>query len=169
MGCGKSSVGRRLPALLALNDVSFIDLDDYIEENQGCSISTIFEEQGEKGFREIETGCLNKVIEDFRGRNLVLSLGGGAIIHNSALIHENTFCVYLKASEDTLVGRLSRDTSRPLMQGPGGVDAVREKVRRLMGERAALYEAVAHASVDTEGLGVQGAARAVCAAFEKYR
>ena len=60
MGCGKSSVGRRLSQLLCC---PFIDLDDVIEEREGRTIAEIFAAEGEAGFREIELESLLTVVE----------------------------------------------------------------------------------------------------------
>ena len=59
MGCGKSSVGRELAALLSC---SFIDLDAYIEKKTGMSIPEIFSEKGEQGFRLAEKDALKEVL-----------------------------------------------------------------------------------------------------------
>lgn len=117
MGSGKSSVGRELPALLSLpgGHFDFIDLDDFIVESEGMSVNGIFERYGESGFRSIETRCLETLLERYEGKNLVLALGGGTAVFNSELVHSRTRCIYLSASVDTLVSRLSSDTSRPLL------------------------------------------------------
>ena len=119
MGSGKSSVGRELPALLSLpgGPFDFIDLDEFIVESEGISVNEIFARDGESGFRTIETRCLETLIEQYEGRNLVLALGGGTAVFNPELVHSHTVCIYLSASVDTLVGRLASDTSRPLLAG----------------------------------------------------
>ena len=61
MGCGKSSVGRRLSELLCC---SFIDLDDVIEEREGRSIPEIFATEGEATFRQMELKALEHVINN---------------------------------------------------------------------------------------------------------
>lgn len=167
MGSGKSSVGKMLPALLdaSAGHFDFIDLDDYIVSSEGRSVNVIFEQDGENGFRRIETRCLNGLLETYRDKNLVLALGGGTAVFNPELVHSRTICVYLSASVDTLVSRLASDTSRPLLACPSA-DAsgnersvsrekgLRNRIERLFASREATYLRVAHHTVATDGLSV---------------
>ena len=76
MGSGKSTIGKRLATVL---DWEFIDLDQYIVEQEGCIMRAIFTKGGESLFREIEHRRLVQVLENHSGGNLVLSLGGGTL------------------------------------------------------------------------------------------
>ena len=142
MGCGKSSVGRELAALLS---VPFTDLDEYICSRCGKSIPEIFAERGEEGFRETESQCLLHFLENAPS-GCVLALGGGTVLRNAAILSEKTLVVYLKASADTLGKRLEGCTGRPLL-GPDW--------KMLLEERLPLYEKAARITIDTDGLTVK--------------
>ena len=58
MGSGKTTLGR---AVAARTGIRFIDLDNYIEEREGCSIKEIFASRGEDAFRAIERDALQEV------------------------------------------------------------------------------------------------------------
>ena len=142
MGSGKSSVGRELSTLL---DLPFIDLDEQICRTDGRSIPEIFAEEGEEGFRCIESRVLKQVLED--ASELVLSLGGGSILseENSALVAQKCRCVYLRTPVGTIRRRLcGEEDSRPLLKA-SGVDA-------LFAEREPLYGQTADVIIDTDGL-----------------
>ena len=120
MGSGKSTVGKKLARLLQMD---FVDLDDYIEKEYGKSISDIFQQEGEKKFRELEHHYIQLLIE--REVNLVIALGGGTpCFHDHMkLINDHGISVYLKMSVDGLVHRLMNgEEKRPLIQGMGAGD-----------------------------------------------
>ena len=77
MGSGKSTLGKLIANRL---DFNFIDLDDYIEENEKMSIPEIFNKKGEQHFRFLETQYLNEILS---GQNTVVSLGGGTPCFNN--------------------------------------------------------------------------------------
>ena len=164
MGCGKSSVGRKLSQLLCCR---FIDLDEVVEARAGKSVSEIFEEDGEAAFRSLELESLKGILCEESARQwtplapshfvgpspsagvrrcqfrpialpnsethvsdmlsqkifegdtaVVLALGGGTVKtpECAEMVRENTCCIYLRASVDTLLERLSSETStRPLL------------------------------------------------------
>lgn len=188
MGCGKSSVGRKLAALLrdmraagtAESRVCHIDLDDYIIERRGKSISDIFAESGEDGFRAVETECLLEVLDWADGRSaccgpvpqqvpdvLVLSLGGGAVLRNSELLHARTFCIYLKASIDTLVSRLSGHAAKRPLLASETEDTLRARVESILNDRKELYESTAHMTYVTEGMSVYAVASGIIERINK--
>ena len=156
MGCGKSSVGRRLSELLCC---PFMDLDSVIEEQAGRSIPEIFATDGEAAFRQMELEALRSIIQCStaagRVHNLVvLSLGGGAVMtpECAKLVKENTLCIYLRTSVDTLVERLTDEASgRPLLASDSDL---RTRIETLMAKRASTYEATAHHIIDTDGLSI---------------
>ena len=95
MGCGKSSVGRKLSALLSC---PYADLDSIIEESQGRSVPEIFASDGEAGFRRLEYKLLDEYLSlPVSG---VLSLGGGTVMSPecAGIVHTKTTCIYLRAS-----------------------------------------------------------------------
>ena len=152
MGCGKSSVGRRLSTLLCC---SFIDLDDAIAEAAGKTIPEIFATKGEGEFRKIEKDTLHRIVRqstrsDCNKVSAVLALGGGTIMTPECadLIKEHTRCIYLRASVDTLSERLSCETEgRPMLSSHD----LRTRITELMKMRAETYELSAHMILDTDG------------------
>ena len=152
MGCGKSSVGRRLSTLLCC---SYMDLDAYIEKEAGRSIPEIFAADGEAAFRRMEVEALSQIIEAQQLRDkIVVALGGGAVMTPACaeLVREKTHCIYLRASVDTLVSHLENEAAgRPMLQG----SSLRSRIEELMTLRSATYEATAHDVIDTDGRTVE--------------
>lgn len=152
MGCGKSSVA---PVLAGKLSCFYFDLDDTIEMEEGRSIPEIFEKDGESSFRLLELEYLDRIISDFDGfpTTMVLSLGGGTVMTPlcAEMVKGKTFCVYLKASCDELVGNLQETGTegRPMLGGEG---KLRSKVENLMAQREGTYEKTAHLVLDTDGL-----------------
>ena len=141
MGSGKSSIGRRLAERFAL---PFVDADHEIEAQTGATIATIFECEGEAGFRQRERAMLARLL-DAEGQ--VLATGGGAVLDpgNRALMRERGFVVHLHAGIEAQLARLARDRSRPLLQRDD-----REQVLRALAEvRGPLYAEVADLRFDT--------------------
>jgi shikimate kinase len=139
MGVGKSTVGRKLAALLNL---PFCDADDAIEEAAQMTISEIFERFGEPYFRDGERRVIARLLG---GGPSVIATGGGAFAQTETrqLILERGIPVWLDSDVDTLVERVGRKDTRPLLKGGDP----REIVRRLKTEREPLYaEAPIHVS-----------------------
>lgn len=150
MGCGKTTVGRRLAVRLGRE---FIDADKELEARCGVSVATIFELEGEAGFRQREA----QLIDDLTQREgLVIATGGGAVLRedNRQRLHDRSFVIHLCASLPELWHRLRNDKSRPLLQTANP----RQKIAELMRARDPLYEAVSHVAVMT---GRQSAERVV--------
>ena len=157
MGCGKSSVGRRLSQLLCC---PFMDLDDIIEQHTGRGIPEIFATDGETGFRQMEWNALTTLVCEYPSENLILSLGGGTVMtpECSELVQERTECIYLRTSVDTLVGRLAKEAAgRPLLAGAD----LRNRIDSLMSNRASIYERTAHHIIDTDGLSIDEVAQSL--------
>ena len=156
MGCGKSSVGRRLSQLLCC---PFMDLDQVIEEREGHSIPEIFSRDGEPEFRRIELEALKHIVG---GRpSLVLALGGGAVMTTECaeIVHSDTICIYLRASVDTLMEHLSCQTdNRPLLNTHGCHSALQDRIADLMARRSDTYEKTAHIVIDTDGKSIEAVA-----------
>lgn len=131
MGAGKSTIGRRLASALAL---PFIDSDNEIVEAAGCSIADIFESYGEAIFRDLEQRVLLRLVSN---EPCVIATGGGAFINPAirAAIKEKVISVWLKADLDTLLDRVSRRDSRPLLK-TGDKGTILSK---LMAERYPIY------------------------------
>ena len=122
MGSGKSTVGRKAARAVEYN---FLDTDVLIEEEEGMTISELFETKSEQYFREKETEIIQKLILGPKGN--IIATGGGLPLKegNAQLLKELGTVIYLKAETDTLVKRLSGSTTRPLLKN---VD-IREKVK----------------------------------------
>ena len=112
MGAGKSTVGRRLSAMLGRD---FVDADHEIEEAAQRSISEIFDEFGEAYFRDGERRVIARLIEENQG---VIATGGGAFVDDEtrALILDQAIAVWIDCDIDTLVERTSRRNTRPLLR-----------------------------------------------------
>ena len=145
MGCGKSSIGRRLAKRLGYE---FLDSDDLIiARAQGTSISDLFANEGEERFRERESAELRELVE---ARDIVLATGGGAILRedNRAVLHGIGRVVWLHADPETLFERASRNRKRPLLD----VENPRTTFNALLESRIPIYKATADLQVDATGL-----------------
>ncbi|MGI9426710.1 MAG: shikimate kinase [Hyphomicrobiaceae bacterium] len=131
MGCGKSSVGRRLANVL---DLPFIDADDEIETAAGKSISEIFADYGEAHFRDREWRIIDRIL---RSGPMVLATGGGAFMRaeTRASIRAAGFSVWLKAELPVLMNRVMRRDNRPLLKTVNP----EQKMRLLIEERYPVY------------------------------
>lgn len=111
MGAGKTSVGRRLAARLGR---PFVDADREIESAEGLTVSEIFAERGEAWFRGRERRAIADLLA---GEDLVLATGGGAFMdpETRRAIRRRGVSVWLKAGLDTLLERVSRRRTRPLL------------------------------------------------------
>ncbi|MEZ5653413.1 MAG: shikimate kinase [Burkholderiaceae bacterium] len=134
-GSGKSTVGRRLAARLGR---PFVDGDREIEQRCGVSVATVFEIEGEAGFRERET----RVLRELAARpDVVVATGGGAVLRpiNRRLMRESGLVLFLDASLGELWNRLRHDRKRPLLQS----EDPRARVAALLAQRRLLYACVA--------------------------
>lgn len=126
MGAGKSTIGRKLANML---EMPFYDSDRVIEKKTGVDIATIFEYEGEKGFRAREEKTIDELcqLED-----IVLATGGGAVLSKSTrdLLSETGTVFYLKAPADVLFSRIRGDAKRPLLKTPEGERTVADLLRQ---------------------------------------
>lgn len=139
-GAGKTTVGKALAKQLSLR---FVDADKELVAKMGVSIATIFEIEGEAGFRVREAELVTQLV---RERGITLATGGGVILDptNRALLRENGAVVYLQAGLAELRERTRRDTKRPLLQG----DDPEAVLSALLKMREPLYNEVAHIVVN---------------------
>lgn len=142
MGAGKTTLGKKLADHYHLQ---FIDLDDEIERRCGVSVTTVFEIEGEPGFRQRESKCLAEMCQL---RGIVLATGGGSILlpENRSLLAAHGFVLYLPVTVDQQLSRLARDRKRPLLQAPDR----RERLTAMASLRTPLYEQTADIRLDTE-------------------
>jgi len=144
MGAGKTTIGRQLAKSLQL---PFYDSDKAIEEQTGVDIPTIFEYEGEEGFRSREQ---KMIVELTELNGVVLATGGGAILReeNREALKENGFVVYLQCSVDKILQRTKRDTQRPLLS----TENPRERIEKLFSEREALYLSCCDFKIETSSM-----------------
>jgi shikimate kinase len=141
MGCGKSSVGRRLSSLTGHR---FVDSDDLIVKSEGRSIAAIFDASGEEGFRDVE----QRVLADLVGvAGIVLSTGGGAILReaNREALKKIGIVVWLDSAPHVLFERAMRSGKRPLLQ----TGNPRDTFDRLLTSRLSIYETIADFRFDS--------------------
>ncbi|MFN9621755.1 MAG: shikimate kinase [Cyanobacteriota bacterium] len=131
MGAGKSAVARPLARALGYR---FIDVDTALERSAGRTIPRIFAEDGEEGFRALETAVLNELAQ---WHSLVVATGGGVVTRpvNWGHLHQGVV-IWLDAPEAVLLQRLRADpTPRPLLDAPDPED----RLRQLLEQRRPLY------------------------------
>ena len=119
MGSGKSYTGRHLAKRL---NYPFMDMDRYIEVQEGRSISEIFETDGEAAFREMERNVLHQLHPPL---DMVVSTGGGLPCHgdNMAFMNEIGLTIFLDIDKEVLVDRLLNGRNRrPLLKGMNEYD-----------------------------------------------
>ena len=111
MGAGKSAIGKILANKL---DYNFIDVDKMIEIKTNKTIRKIFEDEGERYFRDLEEKITINLLNN---KKTIVSLGGGAIINKNIRnsIKINSYNIYLKANVDVLAKRLVNSKTRPLI------------------------------------------------------
>jgi len=159
MGCGKSTVGRRLARALSMR---FVDADDEIVRAAGKSIPDIFADHGEAHFRDGERKVISRILKK---PGQVLATGGGAFMDDEtrAEIKNVAVSVWLRAELDVLMGRVSRRDTRPLLRTPDP----RATMQGLIDKRYPVY-AEADLTVDTGEVPHDTVVRAIIGAVSDY-
>ena len=140
MGSGKTTVGK---ALSKDTGMMFYDLDWYIESRMRKTVSQIFAERGEEGFRQIEYNMLHEVAEF---EDVIISCGGGTpcFFDNMDYLNQQGDVVYLKATPETLYKHLMMaKVERPLLKGKSPEELIAYITEHLQ-ERAPFYEKARH-------------------------
>ena len=132
MGSWKSTVGRKLAAVL---DLKFIDTDDAIEEVTEMKVDDIFQEFGEEKFREMETAFF---VEKAKQTGQLFSTGGGIVLsaENRNVLQENGITFWLDASPQTLASRIHKTSKRTLLPDS---DNLEERLQQIWDERHQFY------------------------------
>jgi len=133
-GCGKTEIGNTLAQKI---NYSFIDLDEQIEIAENKSITSIFSENGELYFREMETKMLCGFLNQKR---IVIATGGGVVLSakNRKLINKSGICLWIYSSINTTIARLKNDSSRPLLK-----ENKKVILKAMLSERIPFYAEVA--------------------------
>jgi shikimate kinase len=153
MGSGKTTAGRKLASHLGL---SFIDLDNLIEEKEGHKISEIFSTHGEDYFRDIESKALRSIKHT---SGIVVSTGGGTpcFSDNMEFMNKTGVTVYLKLAPGQLKSRLAGEKNqRPLLKNLDDASML-TFIKEKLAEREQYYSNATHIvdgfSIDIESLG----------------
>jgi shikimate kinase len=152
MATGKSSVGRRLAAVVGYD---FLDMDAAIEAEEGLSIPLIFAARGEAAFRALESRMVERVAERSR---CVVATGGGTIVNprNLEMLKRCGILINLTADIETILVRVGSGDDRPMLKEGDR----RERIRSLLQQRAGAY-AQADITVDTSSLTIEEVAQQI--------
>jgi shikimate kinase len=154
-GCGKTTVGRIVADQL---NRPFIDTDVCVVQSADMTISQIFATEGEAGFRARESLTIAEVSTR---RNVVISLGGGAVLDPANLqrFKNSSHIIWLTGSADTLHERIQADyhspSGRPALTDLDPLD----EIRKMLGNRTPIYQQWANDEIPTDGRTPQDVAR----------
>lgn len=129
MGSGKTSVGGKLAEIMGR---VFVDMDRFIEQNEGATVSQIFAERGEADFRRLECEAVKTLS---RKSGLIIAAGGGTLMNsdNTTALKETGTIIFLDAKLDTIRSRLEGDRSRPLLAGKNRDEVMEQLYNRRIG------------------------------------
>lgn len=161
MGAGKTTVGKHLARRLCR---SFYDSDREIEAACGVDIPTIFDYEGEPGFRRREARMIDLLT---RKQDIILATGGGAILRdeNQYRLKNRGIVVFLDVNIDVQVERTTRNSSRPLLQHGDPRTTLLEISRH----RSPIYHAVSHVHVCTSRQKHRRIVDRICRLVESYQ
>lgn len=142
MGTGKTTVSKALAEILNCKE---IDTDKYLVDKFGKEITEMFEVMTEDEFRDAESVAIEEIA---RTKNQIISCGGGAVIRkkNSDVLKETGAIVRLDADPETIFERVSRRTTRPLLNGNMNLD----HIKKLMDERELRYREASDITVNVD-------------------
>lgn len=153
MGSGKTTVGSYLASCVTY---PYVDLDQWIEQQQHITISQIFEQYGEPHFRDLESQALQYFLGQSQPHLLVT--GGGIVLRpeHTQLMKGNGVVFHLQAEMETIIQRLEKDQLRPLLQG-----SVADRIRSILKQRTGLYESMADYQIKTDFRSVESIAKEI--------
>ena len=142
MGSGKSTVGRALARKIGFR---FIDSDREIEARCGVDIPTIFDYEGEAGFRDREARMIDELT---RLPGIVLATGGGSVLReaNRSNLKSRGHVILLQVDIREQLRRVAFDSNRPLLQ----TEDPAARLKALMEEREPIYKEVADVAISTD-------------------
>lgn len=145
---GKSTAGRRAAERL---DVDFVDLDEVIANRAGKEVKEIFADDGETAFRDCEAAALASTLASTS--SALIATGGGIILRpeNREQLDSHARVLWLRASTEILLGRVTRNSNRPLLAGSDPT----ERLTKMVADRYPLYESVADEVLDVDDLTMQ--------------
>lgn len=160
MGAGKSAVGRQLAQRL---DLGFVDCDHEMCARTGVSVATIFEVEGEAGFRQREERLVDELT---RRDDVVVATGGGAVLSADTRrrLRERGTTIYLHARASDLWQRTRNDRTRPLLECADP----RARLVELLVVREPLYREAAHLVVETGRPSVGKLVAAIVERLERF-
>jgi shikimate kinase len=135
MGAGKTSTGKKLAKAL---NCPFMDTDKLISNQEGCTISQLFEKKGESYFRALEKQVIEKLDAN---EVMVVATGGGLPCHNNLmdLLSQKGTTVYFQTKPSTLLLRLKEGKSkRPLIEKLND-DELAVLIEKMLSEREEIY------------------------------
>ncbi|PID64048.1 MAG: shikimate kinase I [Gammaproteobacteria bacterium] len=143
MGAGKTTLGKKLAKYLKR---PFIDVDETIQQRLGVTIQTIFDTEGEAGFRQRELAILGDILRQYN--DAVIATGGGCVLTPDCrkLIVSERLVVHVDVGLTQQCERLKYDKKRPILQG----GSLREKLKKLRAERHDIYRSVADMHLMTD-------------------
>ena len=138
MGCGKSTVGKVAAGMLG---IQFIDLDEYIEQQEDMSIPVIFSKKGEQYFRDCET----KAIKQFGEKTSVVATGGGAMLReeNAEAAQKAGVVIFIDTDFETCYERIKDDPHRPI-----AYNSTKDQLKERFDQRRPLYQAHSQFTID---------------------
>ena len=130
MGSGKTTIGKSLSQRL---NMQFADIDNIIEKKNGLSISMIFEQRGEKTFRQEEEVESKNAL---KRSNIIIALGGGAFINKNIRdeIKKNSVSIWLDLDVEMLYKRVNLNQKRPLLK-----NSSKEDLKKIYNDRKKIY------------------------------
>ena len=125
MGSGKSAIGKVLSKMMG---VPLSDTDKIIEKEVGKTIYEIFNESGEKYFRQVEEQVVGRVLDKTAH---IISTGGGSILSSKTrnAIKSKSFSIWVQCDVNIILNRIRDQEKRPLLKNKNILDTLVKKNR----------------------------------------